>query len=285
MKNTLLNHTLVSITLLFCFIFSTTSMASNRYYADNTLEPTQGFAWDWSAGAGFYIEDSYLIGIESYDKGVELDLSLAVSYDKFYLDFDHNQLSGGLVIGYSLIDKFDWGLDILGTNTQAGFDEKGLGFYNQGVIKELQGIKKRNYDFDVGLRLSRRFENSQFSFEYLHDISGAHNGWVINSFFTHILPWRNWEFRSGVGLSAYSADFTNYYFGIDSDEATSLRPIYSSNASTSIIFEFHAEYPISQDWVFLSGWLTTWFSKEIDDSPIISQGYQHKAKVGLRYVF
>ncbi|GAA69547.1 MULTISPECIES: MipA/OmpV family protein [Pseudoalteromonas] len=260
-------------------------MASNRYYADNTLEPTQGFAWDWSAGAGFYIEDSYLVGIESYDKGVELDLSLAVSYDKFYLDFDHNQLSGGLVIGYSLIDKFDWGLDILGTNTQAGFDEKGLGFYNHGVIKELQGIKKRNYDFDVGLRLSRRFENSQFSFEYLHDVSGAHNGWVINSFFSHILPWRNWEFRSGVGLSAYSADFTNYYFGIDSDEATSLRPVYSSNASTSIIFEFHAEYPISQDWVFLSGWLTTWFSKEIDDSPIISQGYQHKAKVGLRYVF
>ncbi|WP_231616508.1 MipA/OmpV family protein [Pseudoalteromonas sp. SWN29] len=260
-------------------------MASNRYYADNTLEPTQGFAWDWSAGAGFYIEDSYLVGIESYDKGTEIDLSLAVSYDKFYLDFDHNQLSGGLVIGYSLIDKFDWGLDILGTNTQAGFDEKGLGFYNHGVIKELQGIKKRNYDFDVGLRLSRRFENSQFSFEYLHDVSGAHNGWVINSFFSHILPWRNWEFRSGVGLSAYSADFTNYYFGIDSDEATRLRPVYSSNASTSIIFEFHAEYPISQDWVFLSGWLTTWFSKEIDDSPIISQGYQHKAKVGLRYVF
>ena len=50
------------------------------------------------------------------------------------------------------------------------------------------------------------------------------------------------------------------------------------------MFEFHAEYPINQDWVFLAGWLTTWFSKEIDDSPIISQGYQHKAKVGVRYV-
>ena len=70
-------------------MLSTPSLASNRYYADNTLEPTQGFAWDWSAGAGFYIEDSYLVGIESYDKGVELDLSLAISYDRFYLDFDH----------------------------------------------------------------------------------------------------------------------------------------------------------------------------------------------------
>jgi len=52
-----------------------------------------------------------------------------------------------------------------------------------------------------------------------------------------------------------------------------------------IMLEFHAEYPLNQDWVFLAGWLTTLFSKEIDDSPIISQGYQHKAKLGVRYVF
>ena len=285
MKNAFLQHTFINSVLLCASFLSFQSQASNRYYADNTLEPTQGFAWDWSAGAGYYVEDSYLIGLDSYDDGIELDLSLAISYENFYLDFDHNQLSGGLVVGYSLIDKFDWGLDILGTNTQAGFDDKGLGFYNHGVIEELAGIKSRNYDFDAGLRLTRRFENSQISFEFLHDITGTHNGWVFNTFFSHILPWRNWEFRSGVGISAYSGSFTNYYFGIDTDEATANRPIYTPNGSTSIMFEFHAEYPISQDWVFLSGWLTTWFSKEIDDSPIISQGYQHKAKVGLRYVF
>ncbi|WP_405601463.1 MULTISPECIES: MipA/OmpV family protein [unclassified Pseudoalteromonas] len=285
MKHSLLNHTLFYISLFCSCMYSTTSMASNRYYADNTLEPTQGFAWDWSAGGGYYIKDSYLVGVDSYADGIEIDLSLAISYDKFYLDFDHNQLSGGFVIGYSLVDKFDWGLDILATNIQAGFDERGIGLTGNDIIDELRGIKSRSYDFDTGLRLTRRFANSQISFEYLHDISSTHNGWVINTFFSHILPWRNWEFRSGVGLSAYSANFTNYYFGIDKDEASALRPIYKTNVSASLIFEFHAEYPINQDWVFLAGWLTTWFSKEIDNSPIISQRYQHKAKVGLRYVF
>ncbi|ATG57607.1 MULTISPECIES: MipA/OmpV family protein [Pseudoalteromonas] len=285
MKYTLLNRTLFSIVLFSLSLIATSAQASNRYYADNTLEPTQGFAWDWSAGASYFVEDTYLIGTNAYDTDLELDLSLAVSYDRFYLDFDHNQLSGGLIIGYSIIDKYDWGLDILGTNTQAGFDEKGLGFYNSGVIAELDGIKSRRYDFGVGLRLTRRFENSQISFEYLYDVSGAHNSWVVNTFFSQILPWRNWEFRSGVGVSAYSADFTNYYFGIDQEEVAENRPFYDAHASTSLIFEFHAEYPISQDWVFLAGFLSTWFSAEIDDSPIISQGYQHKAKVGLRYVF
>ena len=126
MKNAFLQHTFINSVLLCASFLSFQSQASNRYYADNTLEPTQGFAWDWSAGAGYYVEDSYLIGLDSYDDGIELDLSLAISYENFYLDFDHNQLSGGLVVGYSLIDKFDWGLDILGTNTQAGFDDKGL---------------------------------------------------------------------------------------------------------------------------------------------------------------
>ena len=78
MKHSLLNHTLFYISLFCSCMFSTTSMASNRYYADNTLEPTQGFAWDWSAGGGYYIKDSYLVGVDSYDDGMEIDLSLAI---------------------------------------------------------------------------------------------------------------------------------------------------------------------------------------------------------------
>lgn len=285
MNHPLLNYIFFYVVLFFVGFFSTPTFASNRYYADNTLEPTQGFAWDWSVGTSYYVEDTYLVGIDSYDDGIELDLNVALSYDNFYLDFDHNQLSGGLVVGYSLVDKFDWGLDLLGTNTQAGFDEKGLGFYNKGVVDELAGIRSRKYDFDVGLRLTRRFENSQVSLEYLHDVSGTHNGWVVNTFFSHILPWRNWEFRSGVGVSAYSKEFTNYYFGIEKSEVASNRPMYQTDIGTSLVFEFHAEYPINKDWVFLAGLLSTWFSKEIHDSPIISQDYQHKAKVGVRYVF
>lgn len=285
MKHTSTHPLVTCITLFFVYVYSASSLASNRYYADNTLEPTHGFAWDWSAGAGYYIEDAYLVGIDSNDDGMELDLSLAISYDNFYLDFDHNQLSGGLVLGYSLIDKFNWGLDILGTQTQAGFDDKGLSFYKKGVIPELRGINARKSDFDIGLRLTRQFTNSLASFEYLHDVTGNHNGTITNVFFSHISPWRNWEFRQGIGVSIYSAEFTNYYFGIESNEVAAKRPTYNVGSSASVMFEFHAEYPMSQDWVFLAGWLTTWFSKEIENSPIITQGYQHKTKVGLRYVF
>ncbi|WP_105213014.1 MipA/OmpV family protein [Pseudoalteromonas sp. T1lg22] len=272
------------LALLFLLI-SQPSLATNRYYSDNRLEPQPGFNWDWSIGAGYYIEDSYLIGLDSYDDGIEPDLNLVISYNNFYLDIDHSQLSGGMVIGYSLVDKFDWGLDIVGTNVQAGFDETGLKIYDRDVVDELAGIDRRHYDFDVGLRLSRRFDDMQLSFELMHDITGTHNSWIFSSFLTRISQYRNWELRTGLGFNHYGGDFTDYYFGIDAHEATAQRPIYQAHASQSLVLEFHAEHPLSQNWVFLAGWLSTLFSSEISDSPIISQQYQHKAKVGVRYVF
>ncbi|MBS3796310.1 MipA/OmpV family protein [Pseudoalteromonas sp. BDTF-M6] len=272
------------LVLLFLLV-SQQTLATNRYYSDNRLEPQPGFNWDWSIGAGYYIEDSYLVGLDSYDDGLEPDLNLVVSYNNFYLDIDHSQLSGGLVIGYSLIDKFDWGLDIVGTNVQSGFDETGLKIYDRDVVDELAGIDRRHYDFDVGLRLTRRFGDAQLSFELMHDVTGTHNSWIFTSFLTRISQYRNWELRTGLGVNYYGGDFTDYYFGIDPHETTDQRSVYKAHASQSLVLELHAEHPLSQNWVFLAGWLSTWFSSEISDSPIISQEYQHKAKVGVRYVF
>ena len=88
-----------------------------------------------------------------------------------------------------------------------------------------------------------------------------------------------------MGLNYYSSDFIDYYFGISADEAINGRPIYVGSSGVNVLTEFHAEYPINENWVFLAGWLSTWFSQSINDSPIVSQDYQHKAKVGVRYVF
>lgn len=275
--------TLLQLLCLTILLSPLVSQASNRLYADNDLEPTQGFAWDWSFGAGVYIQDSYLLGTDDTNQGLDLNLNIALSYNNFYLDIDNSQLSGTLILGYSVIDKYDWGLDIIGSNFQSGFDERGI--YTNGLINELEGITPREYDFDTGIRLSRSFKDTQLSFELLNDISGAHGGWLLNTYLSHIRVWRNWEFRSVAGINFYSEKFTQYYYGITVEETTSERPLYKPSNGYSVLIEFHAEYPITENWVFMGGVLSTKFSSSIDDSPIISQSYQHKAKVGVRYVF
>ncbi|SFB91519.1 MipA/OmpV family protein [Pseudoalteromonas denitrificans] len=276
----------ITITLM-CLIalFSTmTTNASNRLYADNELEPTQGFDWDWSFGASHFIQDSYLISTDSFEQGLELDLNLAISYNKFYLDLDNTQISGTFLLGYSLIDKYDWGLDIIGTNFQKGFSESGYN-YDDDIKPDLAGISTREYDFNIGMRLSRRFKDTQVSFELLKDISGAHDSWLFNSFISRIQIWKNWEFRTAAGINIYSEKFTQYYYGISPEEERSFRAQYRPDNGFSALIEFHAEYPLSEHWVFMSGILSTWFSGAIGNSPIITQSYQHKAKVGVRYVF
>ena len=269
----------------FCLLASFSAAASNRLYSDNTLMPTKGFSWDWTFGASSYIETPYLIGMPERHTGIELDLTLSISYNNFYFDLDKSQLSGGIILGYTLSEVDNWQFDIIGTQVQKGFDQTGLELYESTILPELVGIKTREYDFNVGLRLSKRFTDSQFSIELLNDISDAHDGWVLSSFFSHIIPWRNWEFRSAVGLNAYSPEFTDYDFGVSKDEATSVRPHYNANTSLSLVMELHAEYPLNENWIFLAGWMSTLYSDDIKDSPLIRQGYHHKAKVGVRYVF
>lgn len=269
---------------IFCLIASYNTTASNRLYADNTLEESEGFSWDWNFGAGYFVDKHHLTGV-GYHDGLELNINIAVNYDKFYFDVDNSQLSGGLIIGYNLIDKYDWSLDVFAINAHDGIDENGA-YYDSKIIPELSGIKERESDFNAGLRLTRKEKSHQLSVEVLHDISGTHQSLWANAFISTIHDYRNWEFRFGTGVNFYTSDFTRYYFGISEQEALAeIRPAYDPSFAYSVMFEFHAEYPLNEDWVFMGGWLSSWFSSEISQSPIIDNSLRHKAKVGVRYVF
>lgn len=271
--------------LMLLVLVSSPSMASNRLYADNTLQPNEGFQWDWTFGAGYYYEDSYLVGVNDQNSGFELNLNIAMSYERFYFDFDRSQLTGGLIIGYNLIENQKWALDVIGLNIQSSLDEYGTDAYSGPLVEELAGIKTRNGDFNAGLRLSRINGDTLLSFELLHDISGNHESPVVNLFISHIEPWRNWEFRSAFGLTFFSSDYTTYYYGVSQSEARYNRPVYQGKDALAMQFELHSEYPISQHWTFLGGFLSTWFTEGISDSPLVKQSHQLKAKVGIRYVF
>lgn len=270
---------------LLLLIVSFQSLASNRLYADNTLQPNDGFQWDWTFGAGYYYEDPYLVGFNNQNNGIELNLNIAMSYDRFYFDFDRSQLTGGLIIGYNLVENQKWALDVIGLNIHSSIDEYGTDAYSGPLIEELAGIKTRKGDFDVGLRLSRINGDTLLSFELLHDVSSNHKSPVVNVFISHIEPWRNWEFRSAFGLSYFSSDYTTYYYGVSEQEVRNNRHEYKGNDALALQFELHSEYPISQHWTFLGGFLSTWFTDGISESPLVKQSYQLKAKVGIRYVF
>ncbi|MBD1582273.1 MipA/OmpV family protein [Pseudoalteromonas sp. S16_S37] len=277
----------VILLALLYFSLSVPSYASNRLYADNALQPSDEFYYDVSLGFGLAFDDSYLVGSDAYQDGVDLfNINISATYGNWYLDVDHSQLTGGFIIGYSLIDKYSWGVDLVLTQAQDGFSENGFDLYSSNDIPELKGINERKFDLTAGFRLSRRYgNNSQLSFEFLQDISSTHNGWIISAFYSKIIPWRNWEFRSAIGVNLYSDDFTDYYFGITPEEQADNRPVYSPQGANNVVYEFHAEYPINEDWVFLTGWMSTWFSDQIYHSPIVRQNHQHKAKFGVRYVF
>ncbi|CAM3944917.1 MipA/OmpV family protein [Pseudoalteromonas byunsanensis] len=272
--------------ILITVVLSATANASNRLYSDNTLTHSDGLYLDINVGMDYLFENSYLIGANATRDGVELfNVNVLASYGNWYLDVDRSQLSGGWIVGYSALEHNNWDIDFIVTQAQDGFDEKGFDLYSSDEIPQLQGITKRGFDLTGGLRLSRRFGDNQASLELLQDISNTHNGWIVSAFYSKIIPWQNWEFRTALGINFYSRNFTSYYFGISEQEQKIDRAVYHPNSSMSVVYEFHAEYPLNENWIFLTGWMTTWFSQQIYRSPIVAKNYQHKAKIGVRYVF
>ena len=91
-NNNVIMKKLTLLAIAIYLLSATNANASNRLYADNTLEASDGFVWDWSIGAGYFIDKHYLQGVE-YQNGFELNINLAINYDKFYFDIDHGSVT------------------------------------------------------------------------------------------------------------------------------------------------------------------------------------------------
>lgn len=79
----------------------------------------------------------------------------------------------------------------------------------------------------------------------------------------------NWTLRGVLGAQYRSKEVMNYYFGVDSSEATLLFPEYTAGGGTRFSMQLEALYPLTQN-VVLSGWLGhTEFSDSAKNSPII----------------
>lgn len=79
----------------------------------------------------------------------------------------------------------------------------------------------------------------------------------------------NWTVRGVVGAQYRSDEIMDFYFGVDSDEATPLLPQYTAKAGTRLSMQLEALYPLTTN-VVLSGYVAhREFSDSAKESPII----------------
>jgi outer membrane protein len=148
-------------------------------------------------------------------------------------------------------------------------------------------VLKTRRDVDgLAIRYSRYYDNSILSIDIatVAPVSAA-EGWIADLFYSHIVPYRNWDIYLNAGLTYYSQDVVDYYIGVDADEISPLREEFRASHAMRAQFEIFAQRPISQSWTFNVGLSQSLYTHNITQSPIVNQQDTTQIMAGVLYVF
>lgn len=305
----MIRKTLLSITAPLLLSFLSLIFCPNSY-AEQTEQLTESstesndngpivkdeFEWQFILDLSVVYDPKIIAGIEQEDPwhyfmpGVLVDLS----YKGFFLQSNQrrsNMLLGGLELGYQLLVKDNWELDIISKAYMQGYDSESLIEYGGGDEDLIAGLRERDGTVGIALRYSYYFPDALFTLDLASahtgdDENGDHvQGFIVDSFYSYLLPYRNWDIYLGAGLTYYSQDIVDYYIGVGATEVTEDRPEFTANDGFRAQLEVYAQHPISANWSFNTGITHSIFSSHVKDSPIVDTNHITQVMVGVLYVF
>jgi len=225
--------------------------------------------------------------IDSLNHFVSGSFYLDVSYKGFFIQTDRHRtstFSGEL--GYQLIERDDWGLDIIAKVYLHGFDPESIEHNNDKKHPGFEKLKDRNFGAGIALRYSYFDDDAYFSADLATlNPSGKNEGWLIDLYYSHLTVYQNWDIYSGVGLTYFSQEIVDYYAGVTEPESSAHYAVYQSGDGYKIEAQVFGLYPLSQSWAFTAGMTHSYYSSSFSQSPVGLRENVTLYKLGVRYVF
>ncbi len=278
----------LALTLLINAFFSTKLLArtalSTKESQINNVESDNFYRFKLLMGG--YSQSRAFYGNDDVENGALINLALDFEYEDFFMDSSNKNRGGGLLgrvyLGYHLWqdEKVAW--DIIAGSYTPEFPRLDK---DDRQIPALRNIGSREEDFGLGVRYSRLFGDQYFSIEVVKDVSSQHEGYIFDSYLSKVMSYGNWDFVYGVGHTWFSSQTTNFYIGLEDHEIVNQWQPYNTGASYIVSLELSAEYPISESWVFESGFSYSWLSDNLTKSPLVTKNYDLAVILGFAYVF
>lgn len=233
--------------------------------------------WELSAGVGIRGTSGEFYRGSKDEDGLSVKLEASYTNGNFYAIANEDD---GLLLGYSLLRDENWVADVVfGPKFGVHFDDRDE-FDNQ-----LRGLDNRNEDGHLGGRFTWYGESNRVSMSLTRDIVGVHDGYLASIDYQQEWQLRNWLLTGRAGFSACTDKMTNQIAGVSISEATAEIPQYSAGDGQAVLLELTAEYPVNENWVFETKATITQFSKEFEDSPIITDSTLSVITTGFKYQF
>jgi len=259
----------------------------------NDVSEEVEFIWQITLGLSAGVHKSILAGDTEGDRlsnTLDIPLLIDVYYKGFFIQSSQRRIEGifgNAEFGYQVSATENWSLDILSKTYIGDINSAEVIEDNELENSILEGLPTRRLGQGLGLRYSRFFDDDILYFDVasLVTIDGG-NDYVVDIYYSHFIPYYNWNIYIGGGLTYFSEDATNYYVGIDHDEVTEQRQYYQVNSGGySAQAEVLVLYPLSENWTFNAGINHAYYSSEVADSPIIERPDSTIASFGVLYAF
>lgn len=285
---------------LFYLSLASTSDANqgNSVNSPNANAPIvkDDFQWQFMADLSFVDTQTILADVKQTDPWdyFQLGLLLDISYKGFFLQTNSRRSStvfGGGEFGYQITVQKDWQLDLIIKGYIQGYNPAGIIADQAQDMPQLAGLTDREPTAGIALRYSRFFDNAVFYLDLAsaravgNDERDYASGMIIDSFYSYLLPYRNWDIYLGAGLTYYEQALVDYYIGVDADEVTSSRPLYEADGGFRGQLEVYAQYPLSQSWFFNASVTQSFYNNKIKQSPLVDKNQLTQLMVGVLYVF
>ncbi|GAA6172203.1 hypothetical protein NBRC116592_18730 [Colwellia sp. KU-HH00111] len=285
--------------LLYLIVISTSyaNQAQSINISDaNAPMVKDDFQWQFMVDLSLVDSQIILTNVEQTEPWdyFQLGLLLDISYKGFFLQTNSRRSStvfGGGEFGYQITVQDDWQLDLIIKGYIQGYNPADIIKDQQEDIPQLSGLVVRNPTGGIALRYSHFFDNAVFYVDLAaaralgNDNRDGARGIIVDSFYSYLLPYRNWDFYLGAGLTYYEQALVDYYIGVDASEVTNSRSLYEASGGFRGQLEIYAQYPLSQSWFFNASVTQNFYNNKVKQSPLVDKNRLTQLMVGVLYVF
>lgn len=151
------------------------------------------------------------------------------------------------------------------------------------TLAENVELKSRKFSLLGGLELSGEIGTGQIQVSVLNDLSDVHSGQEVRFAYAQPISQSDWNLT--LGFTWKDADMTDYYYGVDADEANASRNAYQADASLNPFIRINWRQSNQKDSFWRFGIEYQKLDSSIGDSPLVDKDYVITAFVGKQYNF
>lgn len=253
----------VTKALIGAFIISVSfSVSAARDVSQIHLEPGDG---NWSIGIGFRMGTFPYIGKDEVDDLLPL---LTYNGEHFFID--------GSRFGVHLYQSDEWLIGSYAAYRFAGF--------NETDAIELDGLD-RDDSVDGRFAATRFTDYGNFTLDVGADVRNKSNGWDAELRWGKVFERGNYRIRPWLGITFESQELTQYYYGVEAEEATESRAQYTTSSALEWRYGIDMSYRISQHHFVGFNMQYSELDETKINSPIVVDKGQYSAFASYRYEF